>query len=100
MKTYPYQRSLFAVTLSLFGCATSTPQEQVSVYAAPKTPVDSMPSPAALPTFADSELAKLPGVQTTMDRCREQNKKHKVTTSVIESGPAKGNLAINISCEE
>jgi hypothetical protein len=93
MKTslHPFYALLLA--LSVVGCAAPNHQPEPPVQLAQN-------ATAALPTFADSELAKLPGVQATMDRCREQGKKHKVTTRVLESGPMKGNLTIDVSCEE
>jgi hypothetical protein len=93
--------SIFALpaALVLFGCATP-PEKQNAASREQIAVTSNAPTPATLPTFADSELAKLPGVQASMDRCREQNKKHRVITRVMDSGPMKGNLAIEVTCNE
>jgi hypothetical protein len=100
MKTHLNPIFFLPIALVLFGCATSTPQTQDPAPREQIALTSNVPTPAALPTFADSEIAKLPGVQASMDRCREQNKKHRVTTRVLDSGPMKGNLAIEVTCDE
>ena len=99
MKNYLNPVYVMSVAFVLVGCATSTPAPQAPAQLAPNAPA-AAPQPTAVPIFADSELAKLPGVQAAMDRCRAQNKKHKVITRVADSGPMKGSLAIEVKCDE
>jgi hypothetical protein len=99
MKIFLNSIHVFPIALMLVGCANSAPQAQAPVQVALVAPMGNAPVDAAPPTFADSELAKLPGVLASMDKCREQNKKHKVITRVLNSGPMKGNLAIEVTCD-
>ncbi len=92
--------SLAPLALILAGCVTSPSQTASPAQLTQMASTVSAPAPAALPTFADSELAKLPGVQASMDKCREQGKKHKVSTRLVESGPMKGSLAIDVTCDQ
>jgi len=92
------------VAFVLIGCAghASAPATQTSFAAqlAPNSLAPSASAPVAAPTFAESELVKIPGVQATIDECRKLNKEYKVVTRMLESGPMKGNLTIQVACDE
>ena len=99
MKFSSFSLFVSPIAFVLVGCATPSPKNQDPVQLAQIASRSDVPAPVTTPTFADSELAKIPELQAAMDRCRDLGTKHKVTTRVMDSGPMKGNVAIDVTCE-